>query len=73
MEITYNALGDTLRILFSSAPISETNRQTSGVLLDYDQHGRLVGLELAAASRHVANPYSADMVVDAGPPEGAGI
>lgn len=64
MKITYNAPCDTLRILFSSAPIAETRCQTSDVSLDYDQYGRLVGLELAAASRHVANPYTADLCFD---------
>ncbi len=65
MKITYNLPQDTLRILFSNAPICETSCQASGVTLDYDQHGRLVGLELATASQHVADPYDVDIVTDA--------
>lgn len=64
MKITYNAPQDTLRILFSDAPISQTSCPNSAVTLDYDQHGRLVGLELATASKQVANPYKADVVMD---------
>lgn len=71
MKITYNAPQDTLRILFSDAPISWSSTANSGVTLDYDQHGRLVGMELATASKQVADPYKADIVM-AMTSEGAG-
>ncbi len=61
MKITYNAHQDTLRILFRGAPICQTDRRQSGVSLDYDQHGQIVGLELATASAYVADPCRVDM------------
>ena len=61
MKITYNAHQDTLRILFRGAPICQTDRRQSGVTLDYDQHGQLVGLELSRASDCVSDPYRVDM------------
>ena len=64
MKITYNPQLDTLHILFRSAPISETSRQSSDVTLDYDQHGRLVGMELATASEYVANPYDVSLIAE---------
>ncbi len=64
MKITYNAHQDTLRILFRGAPICQTDQRQSGVSLDYDQHGQIVGLELATASAYVADPYCVDIEPD---------
>jgi YD repeat-containing protein len=62
MKITYDPRLDMLRILFRNAPISETSRQTTNVTLDYDHQGRLVGLELAAASEHIADLHNVHVV-----------
>ncbi|BDI28116.1 hypothetical protein CCAX7_001670 [Capsulimonas corticalis] len=64
MKITYNPHDDTLRILFNNAPIFKTGSPNGDVTLDYDQHSRLVGIEVSAASKHVANPYDIDIVTD---------
>ncbi len=61
MKITYDAHQDTLRILFRSAPIHQTDHQGSGVTLDYDQHGQIVGMELTRASDCVSDPYRVDL------------
>jgi uncharacterized protein YuzE len=54
MKVTYNAQQDTLHILFCNAPISETETHRPGLILDYDQRGRIVSLELATASEHIS-------------------
>ncbi|HVK04406.1 MAG TPA: DUF2283 domain-containing protein [Armatimonadaceae bacterium] len=54
MTITYSPEEDTLRILFRNAPIHESEVHRSGLILDFDQHGGILGLELASASEHVS-------------------
>ena len=56
MKITYDEREDVLRILFSDEPIETVQRDSSGITLDYDQHGFLVGLELHNAARHLSRP-----------------
>ena len=64
MKVTYNPTEDTLHILFCSAPIHESENHRAGLILDYDQHGRIVGLELASASEHMSHPHIVDFVED---------
>ena len=63
MKVTYNSRQDTLHILFSNAPITESSRQNDYITLDYDQHGHIVGLELAAASEQIASPFAVDVII----------
>lgn len=70
MKVTYNAELDTLHILFNNAPIMDSEQHSSLLTLDYDQHGRLVGLELASASEHLSRPYPADLVETLSIPNG---
>ena len=56
MKVTYDSQEDTLRILLCNAPIQNSVTHPSGLILDYDQQGRIVGLELAAASEHMSRP-----------------
>lgn len=65
MKIIYDPAEDVLRILFSTAPIAETSQGKAGVLLDYDQEGNLVGLEILEASLRVGNPRSLEYAVRA--------
>ena len=67
MKVTYDPRRDTLHILFSNAPILESTRQGRSIIMDYDQHGHLVGLELAAASEQVTDPLVVDIVVGHSP------
>jgi uncharacterized protein YuzE len=62
MKVTYNPDGDKLNILFRSAPISETETHRPGLILDYDQQGRIIGLELANASEHISRPHALGFV-----------
>lgn len=61
MKICYSIETDTLRILFSTAPIQESDEDKPGVILDYDQGGNLVGMEILNASTRVENPRSVEV------------
>jgi len=53
---TYDAETDTLRIVFNTtAQIAESDECRPGVILDYDDDGNLVSLEVLDASRKVTD------------------
>lgn len=63
MKVTYDPEVDVLRILFSSAPIEESDEDKPGVILDYDKDGNIVGLEVLQASLRVENPRAVEYAV----------
>ena len=62
MKNTYDSEVDVLRILFSSAPIEESDEDKPGVILDYDKDGNVVGMEILHASKRVENPGAVEFV-----------
>lgn len=56
MKVIYDPETDTLRVLFSSAPIEESDEDKPGVILDYDRGGSIVGIEILDASKRIDNP-----------------
>ena len=56
MRVTYDPRADTLRILFSDAPIFDTLTNCPDLTIDRDQYGHVVGVELSTASKHVTDP-----------------
>lgn len=56
MKATYDARTDTLSIiLMPDARIAESAEDKPGVILDYDEEGNLVSLEIMDASKRVAD------------------
>jgi uncharacterized protein YuzE len=63
MKVTYDSEVDVLRMLFSDAPIEESDEDKPGVILDYDADGNIVGMEILNASKRVDNPRAVDYAV----------
>jgi len=63
MKVTYDAEVDVLRILFSSRPIEQSDEEKPGVVLDYDEDGNIVGIEILNASKRVEQPKSVEYAV----------
>ncbi|MEH2244179.1 DUF2283 domain-containing protein [Nostoc sp.] len=60
MKITYDPDVDVLRIIFSNTPIEESDEDNPGIILDYDEAGNIVGLEIIDASKRMDNPRSVE-------------
>ena len=72
MKVTYHPEVDVMRILFSNAPIEESDEEKPRVILDFDKDGNVVGMEILDASTRMENPCSVEYVV-AIPPTAASL
>jgi len=54
---------DIVRVIFSNAPIDESDEDKPGVILDYDKNGNVVGIEILDASKRIENPRSFEYAV----------
>ncbi|MFZ2348986.1 MAG: DUF2283 domain-containing protein [Candidatus Bipolaricaulis anaerobius] len=55
MKVTYDQRTDTLSIILKDdATVAESDEDKEGVILDYDEAGDLVSLEILDASRRVS-------------------
>lgn len=65
MKVNYDPETDTLRIVLNSAPVEESDEEKSGIILDYDRAGNVVGLEILKASQRVENPCAMEYAIGA--------
>ncbi len=63
MRITYHQDADILRIVLNDSDIQESDEHKPGVIIDYDERGNVVGLEILDASKRVGNPRAIEYVV----------
>lgn len=56
MKVNYDTRTDTLTVLLrEDARVAESDEEKPGVILDYDDAGNLVSIEVLDASRRVTN------------------
>jgi uncharacterized protein YuzE len=63
MKVTYDPEVDVVRIILSSAAIEESDEDKTGIIIDYDKDGNIVGLEILDASRRMENPRSLEYAI----------
>ena len=63
MRIVYDREHDVMMIRLREAPIAESDEQGDGIILDRDEHGGLLGLELLDASERFADPEDIQFIV----------
>jgi YD repeat-containing protein len=56
MKVNYDAKTDTLTVMFREVPVAESDEEKPGVILDYDEAGNIVSIEVLDASRRVEEP-----------------
>ncbi len=67
MKITYDRETDSLTIIFNEGLVSESDEDKPGIILDYDDTGNLVSLEILDASRRVSLPSKIEYQVASAP------
>lgn len=56
MQVIYDSKTDTLTIIFRETPVSESDEDKPGIILDYDADGKIVSMEILDASKQVVQP-----------------
>jgi uncharacterized protein YuzE len=66
MKVTYDSNTDTLTVILrEGVRVAESDEGKPGVILDYDDRGNLVSLELLDASRRVTDARKIEYQVTA--------
>jgi uncharacterized protein YuzE len=58
MKVTYDRETDILQLVFTGAPVEESDEDKPGVIIDYDKNGNVVGMEILDASKRVEDPQA---------------
>ena len=63
MKVKYDKDVDVLYIGFSEEKIKESDEEKPGIILDYDDQGLIVGIEILNASKRMGNPAKVEYEV----------
>jgi uncharacterized protein YuzE len=63
LKIVFDVETDVLRILLRDTPIAESDEECAGIMVDYDESGNIVGLEILDATQRVASPLSVEYAI----------
>ena len=64
MKVSYDPKTDTLSVVFrDKATVAESDEEKPGVILDYDDEGNLVSLEILDASKRVSEARKVDFQI----------
>jgi uncharacterized protein YuzE len=63
MQVIYDPDKDILQITFIATTVEETSQIAPGLVLDYDEDGHLIGIEIRKASQKVQDPYAISYLV----------
>jgi uncharacterized protein YuzE len=61
MKSKFDKENDILHISFSSEPIEESE-QKCGIIIDYDNTGKIVSIEILNATQKISNPDKLDEI-----------
>ena len=56
MRVNHDAKTDTLTVIFRDVPVAESDEEKPGLILDYDDAGNIVSIEMLDASKRVEEP-----------------
>ncbi len=63
MKIKYDKGVDILYIQFSDSKIEETDEERPGIIIDYDNLGNIIGIEVLNASQKMPQPMKLEYEV----------
>ena len=61
MRLKYDKEVDALRITLTKNQIVDSNETTEGVIIDYDEQGEVVAIEILDVSDRVTDPSKFDL------------
>jgi len=67
MKLLYDPEVDAVHLVLADGVVHESDEVSPGVVLDFDASGRLLGVEVLDASRHVTAPGSVELLLFGGP------
>ena len=56
MKLEYDPAADALYVRLNNQPIIESEQIKPGIVLDYDEAGNVVGIEVLRVSKHDSSP-----------------
>jgi len=56
VKITYDPEADTLTVVLKDTPVTDSDEDKPGMILDFDAEGDVVGFEILDASSRVTDP-----------------
>jgi len=59
VKVKYDPQVDVLRIRLGGAPIEESEQIEPGIIVDYDEQGNVVGIEILDASERIQRVQTA--------------
>ena len=63
MKITYDQGVDILQIILSDSDIEESDEDKPGIIIDYDDDGNVVGLEILDAFSRMTDPRTLEYAI----------
>jgi uncharacterized protein YuzE len=63
VKVTYDTRTDILTIRLREGIVSESDEVSQGVVLDFDEQGSIVSIELLDASKRSSNPKALEFAV----------
>ncbi|MFQ5912174.1 MAG: DUF2283 domain-containing protein [Nitrospinota bacterium] len=63
MKVVYDEETDSLTVTLRDSSVAESDEEKPGIILDYDEEGNLVSLEILDASRRVQGPRGSEYEV----------
>lgn len=64
MKVDYDGETDTLTVTLREGVVAESNEDKPGVILDYDEAGNLLSIEVLDASQRVEEPRNVTFSVN---------
>jgi uncharacterized protein YuzE len=56
MVIKYNKEADSIYIIITEAKVAESDHEKKDIIMDYDEEGNVVGIEILNASKNTKLP-----------------
>lgn len=58
MKVIFDPDTDTLSLIFRDEPVSESDEIREGLIVDYDNRGKIISIEVLDASLHISEPQA---------------